>query len=684
MRYVPALLLLIGMTLLAACAASDKRIVVESSCTEEPVEFSTPPVCTKTLLQEMIDLCGLPEYPDPPYIVAQFSSYDRAARSPADNWFANEDAGHFLRIEEYPDRTEYVMMDAEGPGAVVRLWSANPDGILRMYIDGNPRPALEAPFRDLLSGKVTAIPEPLSGEASSGWNCYFPFPYARHCKITTDKGEGLYYHIDYRTYAPETRVVSFHPGDLDMNRLSIHLLASQLSAPRRAHLTALCGCEVRTARKHIRLGPGCAEQMAFRSGPCGCAVYMFHAKARCENIEQGLRDLVLSICFDGTQTVLCPLGDFFGAAPGLNPYESLVMGVDCDGTMWSHWVMPFQRSAVFEIRNLGACPASLDLGVSTGSYEWSDRTMYFHSQWRAARDVATRPMQDWNYAMLTGQGVFAGAAFNICNPVKQWWGEGDEKIYIDGESFPSIFGTGTEDFYGYAWGSPIPFAHAYHCQPCCSGPANYGNTAVNRWHILDRIPFRYSFRFDMELWHWWEGVIPGMSVATYWYGRPGATGNPMAPTPDLLKVCRMPPYEPMRVAGALECEELRLVATGGEFTPQEREGCSNDRHLWWRGGLADRLVLAFDVPETCRYRVLVSGLMAPDYAITQFYVNDQPAGEPVDFYSPAASVGQELLLGAFDLPCGENLLTIELIGANEAGLRSYMVGLDYLRLEPVH
>ena len=73
---------------------------------------------------------------------------------------------------------------------------------------------------------------------------------------------------------------------------------------------------------------------------------------------------------------------------------------------------------------------------------------------------------------------------------------------MDGETFPSHFGTGTEDYYGYAWCWPGLFTHAYHAQPRCDGPGNYGRTSVNRFHILDRIPFTKDFKFDMELWHW--------------------------------------------------------------------------------------------------------------------------------------------------------------------------------------
>ena len=99
------------------------------------------------------------------------------------------------------------MADVAGPGAIVRIWSANPKGNLRLYLDHNPMPVLEVPISDLLGGRVAEIPPPIAGERSKGWNCYFPIPYAQHCKITSDQ-PGFYYHVNYRTYAPDTPIIT--------------------------------------------------------------------------------------------------------------------------------------------------------------------------------------------------------------------------------------------------------------------------------------------------------------------------------------------------------------------------------------------------------------------------------------------------------------------------------------------
>jgi len=124
------------------------------------------PACTASagevtfgsLLGEMTDLERLSRFPDPAYTCRQFSSYDRRSTDPdvltAENWFANADRGHHLRVEESDGAQEWVMMDAQGPGTIVRIWSANPvdAGLIRVYIDAAPEPVIEMPMKDMLGG----------------------------------------------------------------------------------------------------------------------------------------------------------------------------------------------------------------------------------------------------------------------------------------------------------------------------------------------------------------------------------------------------------------------------------------------------------------------------------------------------------------------------------------------------
>ncbi len=636
------------------------------------VSAGTPEVSIRTLLDEMADLPRLTRLPDPSYTCRQFSSYDRASKSPEQDWFANADAGHFLRQEPRPDRTEYVMMDAEGPGAIVRIWSANPKGILRVYVDEDPEPVIEVPMADFLSGKVPYNPEPIAHVRSAGWNSYLPIPYAKWCKVTSDEKD-FYYHVNYRTYPAGTNVKSFTPVQADELKPLVQDIAKKLNTPK----TLAPEDMVRT--KPVKLEPGKTELVATLSGPAAVAVLSVE-NLQAPDADAALRGVLMTMEFDGQPTVVAPLGDFFGTAPGRSPYESLPMGVAENGRMWSHWRMPFRKEATVSLTNHTDKPVSATIGMAAEPYAWDDRSMYFHAKWRIEHDDPTRPFRDWNFVEIDGQGLFVGAAQYVANRVKTWWGEGDEKIYVDGETFPSHFGTGTEDYFGYAWCNPAKFTHAFHNQPRCDGPGNYGHTAVNRWHILDNIPFTKSFRFDMEIWHWTENFAVTVAAMSYWYARPAAKDSLASPAVADLRVPEMPPYVPPKVAGALEGEDFRIIQSTGNVRPQEWGDLSMEKHLWWTDNKAgDKLVLGFPVTEAGRYKISARFLTAGDYGITQLSINEQPAGQLIDLYSDGVKPGEEQILGTFDLKAGENTLIAEIVGKNEKSTNT-LFGLDYLLL----
>jgi hypothetical protein len=620
-------------------------------------------ITTASLIPEMTDLKLMAEFPSPAYTCKQFSSYDRAAKSPSENWFANGDCGQYLRTEDNNGRKEFVMMDATGPGAIVRIWSANPNGTLRIYIDGNETPVIETPMSELLGGKYPGLPRPISGEYSKGWNLYFPIPYAKSCKVTSDKGD-FYYHVNYRTYEVGTKVVSFTADQIKSLEKEIAQLAERLASPR-GNPADMAG---QSQSYSIHLEPG-ESTTAELNGPM--AVVRTTMKVSASDRDAALRGVILKGTFDGEQTIESPLGDLFGSAPGINAYASLPLGMTKDGEMYCHWVMPFKQSATFEMVNTTKVAVDIVGELQTGEYQWTDRSMHFHAKWRAQFDVPTRPMIDWNYMTAQGKGVFAGVAFAIDNPVKDWWGEGDEKIYVDGETFPSHFGTGTEDYYGYAWCWPVPFTHAYHNQPRCDGPGNYGRTSVNRFHIFDRIPFTKDFKFDMELWHWNEKCKVNMAVVTYWYAMPGSKDGFKPIRVEDAIIRPMPEYKIPRVAGALEGEDMKILEKVGTADPQDWDGLSAGRQLWWHAGMkqGDNLVLGFDAKKAGKYRVLVRCLKAKDYGIHQLAINGQTAGQPIDFYNDTVTPTKEIDLGTFDLKEGQNQLSVTVVGANEKAIR---------------
>ena len=170
--------------------------------------------------------------------------------------------------------------------------------------------------------------------------------------------------------------------------------------------------------------------------------------------------------------------------------------------------MPFAKRAVVTIarRDPGAIDVSGTVDVDAAPF--GTDSLLFHAGWRPREIVRDAAVPRLAHGRHRGRGHLVGTLLNVENPPDAaWWGEGDEKIYVDGETFPSLFGTGTEDYFGYAWSTPERFEHAYHAQTRAAGGGFGGLFSMNRFHVLDPIPFARSLRFDLEIWHWQDTSI---------------------------------------------------------------------------------------------------------------------------------------------------------------------------------
>jgi hypothetical protein len=636
-------------------------------------------VTMERLLNEMVDMERLATVPHSGFESDQQSSYDRASVAPdKEGWFANGDAAKFIRQEEKDGRTEHVMAEMDGPGAVVRLWSANPDGggTIRVYIDDLDKPALECDFLALTSAQMAQFPAPFSGRRSMGANLYFPLPYQKRCKVTVEKPK-LYYQVGYRTYPPGTEVEPFSMDALPKLRETMRRVAGILEWPGRRFTTQ--GAERRGKLALIR--PGEEVMLHDLAGPAAIVRLDMKAHVPEEQLFAALREPVLTIRFDGEPCVWAPLGDFFGTTPGLNTYESLPVGVRRSGMCYSNWHMPFGERATIAVRNDSADTITLRLAVWVKPIEWNPETMlYFRAGWRNEWLPADPRFVDWRMLDATGPGRFAGVMLGVVNTHQGWWGEGDEKVWVDDDTFPSYFGTGSEDYFGYAWCNPGLFTHAYHNQSIVTGPGNFGYTAVARYHVLDDIPFDRSMRFDIEKW---AGADREYCCTTYWYAAPGAEDF-FAPVPVEERRVR-PLAEPFHVAGALEGEKLKVArCTAGKTQVQGLAGeFSYGRHLWWtegqEGGILEVIV---PVEERGRYRVTLGLTKSWDYGIHQVMVNGEDVGEPLDLWAEQITP-LKVELGAFEVEAGEHTIGLRCVGTNpNAKPVNYMAGIDYILLEP--
>ena len=491
-----------------------------------------------TLLREMVDLEHLARLPAVRFVAGQTASTDRRSRRPEDpeGWFANDDfvtdsALNLVRVETAPDGSKrYVLFDTTGPGAIVRIWSANPAGTIRVYLDGQSQPAIEAPFAGLLRGEVAPFVAPLAHVTARGYNLYFPIPYRSRCVVTVDSivspdpFDGrpvakLYYQIGYRTY-PSAAAAKVRPYDAEevtratgaLGRVASVLRDGMPPVGPRSGRTTVEIPSVDLSPDH----PSTTTIAAPRGG--GQIAELRFVTA--ERAPEKLAATLLSIAFDGEETVRAPLVAFFGTGRGWNAYASLPMTVMDDGSLVCRFPMPFAKRAVLTVSHQGSGLTIAGQAV-VDAIRFGTDVLLFHAGWHPRQILATRPFRDWHIGTLEGVGHQVGTMLDVENPPSAaWWGEGDEKITIDGEPFPSLFGTGTEDYFGFAWSTPEPFAHAYHAQTRAPEDGFSGSFSMNRFHILDPIPFLRSLRFELEIWHWSETSIAADALL-YWYARPG-------------------------------------------------------------------------------------------------------------------------------------------------------------------
>lgn len=493
-------------------------------------------VTFKSLLKEVVNSNQLARYPNPFYRQLEASSYNRASVSPfKPGWFADSDGSGYIRKDTINGKVEYVIMEHKGPGCITRIWTPYfyydlNDHIgphISIYIDGSRKPALKDNLIKLLTGKSFVRP-PFANLTTRAGVFYLPIPFSKSCKITLDKNP-FYYCVSYRAYPKGTPVQSFKMQTFNQDKILLRQVAFALTNSKK-HFDKNTKYITRTIKNNDSIS------LDLPDGSHAIKCLGFRIKSP---VSFGLlRNVLFKMNFDHQVTVWCPLGDFFCSADTVNDFRTQFMQVDDGNTLISKWTMPYHHQAKIELINHSGKDLDMNITVETKPWEWDKRSMYFHANWRNYGYLPGNKFFDLNFITAKGKGVIVGDALTVLSPSMGWWGEGDEKIYIDEKDierhFPSQFGTGTEDYYGWA-GGVIPKGKDIFSIPFGSNvrvgnkdnPRGYNICIRNR--ILDDIAFNDKLKFDME-------ASPGVdirhdydllaySVITYWYGLPGVSSN---------------------------------------------------------------------------------------------------------------------------------------------------------------
>jgi hypothetical protein len=489
-------------------------------------------ITLQSLLEEQTQPARLARFPFPEYRQLQSSSYNRqsTARDQADQsvsgWFADSDGLAFIRREEHDGQPEWVIMEHEGPGCLTKFWTPyfyrdfhNRTGPrVRIYLDGSPEPVIDATFIELMTRNQwpdsygprpvatnsLVVPSPFADFTARAGNLYLPIPFAKHCKVTLT--EPPFYHIvNYRAYEPTAQVETF---TFETYRKA----ADTIAMASRALLHPKASVESSTEIQTFELSSGEELQLTLPAG--SHAIESFQVvfdPDQIATLPQLLRSTLLTMRFDEEETVWTPVGDFFGSPNAVNPMHTWTRTVTSEGRMTCRWVMPYAKSGSICLTHLGDTAVKLKgkLIVATIPWQWDDRSMHFFARWRPDDIQRGDQFVDWNFVDIRGKGVFVGDTWTVLNLTRGWWGEGDEKIYVDDaydvRKFPDHFGTGTEDYYGWAGGvNPTRedvFNHPFLANISVGSTAESNTRGFNvsaRIRSLDAIPFTERLVFDME------------------------------------------------------------------------------------------------------------------------------------------------------------------------------------------
>jgi len=257
------------------------------------------------------------------------------------------------------------------------------------------------------------------------------------------------------------------------------------------------------------------------------------------DLAGALRSVILKIDFDGEQTVWCPVGDFSGSGYGGKLIKSWYRELDEDGQMICRWVMPYRKTARITIINKASFTVDVAVSATVDRWKWNDRSMYFHVTYKYEENIKdakwdydvhkvavgdTAAPIEWNFIKIRGRGIYLGNTLAVNNHMDTWYGEGDAKVWVDDDKFPSEFGTGLEDYYNTSWAPVVlyqtPFANA----PRADNASSFGHNTFTRTRNLDGIPFTKFFSYDLEMLSWNGGTIDA-AATVYWYGAAGANEN---------------------------------------------------------------------------------------------------------------------------------------------------------------
>lgn len=414
------------------------------------------------------------------------------------------------------------------------------------------------------------------------------------------------------------------------------------------------------------LPPGKALEMPVLEGPGMINHIWFTSHAGRVN---ELNALTLRIYWDGRKepAVEAPVGEFFAVGQGKPAVvESVPVQVSPSGSLSCYWRMPFAKSARIVVSN--------DNPDRTAGLYWQvdwlelpglpPQTPYFHAQYRQEYPAGKG---DYLLADLEGSGHYVGTVMSVTLAQDGWWGEGDDFFYIDGETTPSLQGTGSEDYFNDAWGFR-PRTGNWFGQPRWEGD-NAGNSGVcYRWHVLDPVRFEKSLKVAIEhkgnRMEDTEGFYlerpDFINSVAFWYqtGEPKRFGH-LPSFPE-----RAVPWQEQHFVRAFK----QARSTGPAKVRIETTGMFGARPVlgWANSEPGAKLTLPFEAKTSGRHALRLVAASGADFGVYEIQLDEKTIVKRADFRSREAEE-LDLELGTHSLETGRHALTFVAVEAGDGG-----------------
>lgn len=433
-----------------------------------------------------------------------------------------------------------------------------------------------------------------------------------------------------------------------------------------------------------QIAPGETKVIAEMEGP-GRVTHIWFTSM---SAERGYpRSIVIRMYWDGSDepAVEVPLGDFFATGHGMQVdiNSALVANSSFGRANNCYWPMPFRTSAKITITN-----ESKTQNVGLYWYvDWEKRTVpadvpYFHAQYRQKKPPGQG--EDYLIADIKGRGHYVGTVLSVRMSHPGWFGEGDDRFYVDGDTTPTIHGTGTEDYFNDAWAFR-QFNRPNYGVSIWEGMNAGGRITAYRWHVTDPVFFEKSLKVaiehkgntfyeDLSLVDAYTDRRPDFySSVAFWYQQGLAK-----------RFAALPPVEERMVPATLiQVDETLAEQLPAGAVLHEDPSFSNGKGILFKASdEQDSMEILFEVDEEGSYLVFARVWPRGDSGIFDFYLDDVLRVKDEDLFREHHFVTDLKLGNMQKLSTGKHKIKVVSKGTGKRGGATQLF-LDAVVLEPI-